>query len=160
MKLLLVSDTHVPVYLKSLPAGLIELAKQVDIVAGLGDYVDLNTVLELKFVSRNFYAVHGNMDEVDVKDSLPQVLTVHIGGLNVGLCHGWGPPQHIRERILKFFEEKPHVIFYGHTHFPDDSQLEGTRFINPGSFGENGSIAIVEICDSQLKVNFKKLPIV
>jgi len=160
MKLLLVSDTHVPVYLRSLPSSLIELAKQMDVVVGLGDYVDLNTVLELKSVSRNFYAVHGNMDEIDVKETLPQTLTVHIAGLNVGLCHGWGPPQQIRERILKLFEEKPHVVFYGHTHFPDDSHIEETRFVNPGSFGENGSVAVVEICNSQLKVSFKKLPIV
>lgn len=160
MKLLLVSDTHVPVYLKSLPSSLIDLAKEVDAVMGLGDYIDLNTVLELRSVAKNFYAVHGNMDDVDVKETLPQVLTVHLGEIDIGLCHGWGPPYQLRERILKLFEKKPHVIFYGHTHFPDDSQIEGVRFINPGSFGENGSVAIVEICELQLRVSFKKLSIV
>ncbi|KAF2957604.1 metallophosphatase [Thermotoga sp. Ku-13t] len=160
MKLLLVSDTHVPTYLRSLPNNLIELARQVDVVIGLGDYIDLNTVLELKSVARNFYGVHGNMDDIDVKDTLPQFLMVHLGGFNIGLCHGWGPPYQLRERILKLFEEKPHVIFYGHTHFPDDSLLGNVRFINPGSFGENGSFAVVEICDSRLKVSFERLPIV
>lgn len=159
MKLLLLSDIHIPIYLKSLPKCLVEIAKEVDAVIGLGDYVDLNTVLELRAISKNFYGVHGNMDEIDVKESLPQVLTVHLGSFDVGLCHGWGPPYQIRERILKLFEEKPRVIFYGHTHFIDDSELDGVRFINPGSFGENGSVAIVEICDHELTVSFRKLPI-
>lgn len=159
MKLLLLSDIHIPVYLKSLPKDLIDLAKKVDAVIGLGDYVDLNTVLELRAISKNFYGVHGNMDEIDVKEILPQVLTVRFGSLDVGFCHGWGPPYQIRERIFKLFEEKPRMIFYGHTHFVDDSELDGVRFINPGSFGENGSFASVEICDQGLKINFGKLRI-
>lgn len=159
MKLLLLSDTHVPVYLKSLPKSLADLAKEVDTVVGLGDYTNLNTVLELKAISKNFYGVHGNMDEIDVKENLPQVLVVRFGPFDVGLCHGWGPPYQIRERILNLFEEKPQVIFYGHTHFIDDSELKNVRFINPGSFGENGSVAIVEICGQMLAVNFKKLSI-
>lgn len=157
MKILLVSDLHVPTRLPSLPSELLHLTEQADLVVATGDFVDLQTVLLLKESSKQFYAVHGNMDDVEVKEYLPSQMLVQFEALRIGICHGWGSPQSIRERILRVFHDKPDVIFYGHTHEFDNSFLESVRFINPGSFCDNKSFALVDICNSQVKVEFKRL---
>ncbi|ABV33177.1 MULTISPECIES: metallophosphoesterase family protein [Pseudothermotoga] len=157
MTLLLVSDLHVPVKMMSIPDNLLEIAKQVDAVFGLGDFVDMETVLTLESVSNKFYAVCGNMDYPDVKDHLPSVKLLQLEEWKIGLFHGWGAPFKIRERILSTMTQKPQVIFYGHTHIPDDTVCESVRFVNPGSVAEDGSYALVELCKDHLKVEFKKL---
>lgn len=157
MNILLISDIHVPTRLPVLPNELLRLAEQFDLVIAVGDFVDLQTVLALKASSKQLYAVHGNMDDVQVKEHLPSKLLVQFESVRVGICHGWGSPQQIRERILSTFDDKPGVLFYGHTHKTDDSFLGSVRFINPGSFCDDRSFALVEICNSQLKIEFKRL---
>ncbi|HPP69175.1 MAG TPA: YfcE family phosphodiesterase [Pseudothermotoga sp.] len=157
MNVLLVSDLHVPTRLPILPQELLHLASQADVVVAVGDFVDLQTVLMLQASSRQFYAVHGNMDEVDVKEHLPYRALIELESLRIGLCHGWGSPIGIRKRILSIFTDSPNVIFYGHTHQADDFTVGSVRFINPGSFCDNRSFAMVEICGNQLKTVFKKL---
>ncbi|AEH50797.1 metallophosphoesterase family protein [Pseudothermotoga thermarum] len=157
MKILLVSDLHIPVRLSSFPEELIEQLPNFDCVIGLGDYVDLDTVLVLKKFSKQFYGVHGNMDYPDVKEYLPATLTINLMGYTIGLCHGWGPPFGLREKILNLFSPKPQIIFYGHTHETDHSKLSGTTFVNPGSLGESGNYAVVELCKDFVKVEFKRL---
>ncbi len=157
MRILLISDLHVPTKLHSLPDELLHIAQQVDAVIATGDFVDLQTVLTLQASSKNLYAVHGNMDDIDVKEHLPSKMMVQIESMKVGICHGWGSPLSIRDRILSVFDDKPDIIFYGHTHKTDDSVLESVRFINPGSFCDDKSFALVEICGSQLKIQFNRL---
>lgn len=157
MNILLISDLHVPTRLSVLPDELLRLAEQFDSVIAVGDFVDLQTVLALKASSKHLYAVHGNMDDVQVKEHLPSKMLVQFESVRVGICHGWGSPQQIRERILSIFDDKPGVLFYGHTHRIDDSFLGSVRFINPGSFCDDRSFALVEICNSQLKIEFRKL---
>jgi len=156
LRILLVSDLHVPVRLSTLPNSLLNLLQEADMTIACGDYVDLDTVLTLKTYSRQFYGVHGNMDYADVKEHLPSQALVQIDSLMIGICHGWGAPHQIRERILSTFKNKPQIIFYGHTHSTDDSFVESVRFINPGAFCD-GSFALVETCVNQLRVDFKRL---
>ncbi len=157
MNILLISDLHVPTRLATLPKELLHLAQKVDSVFVAGDFVDLQTVLALQNASRQFYAVHGNMDDIEVKDYLPSKMLFQIEQLKIGMCHGWGSPQQIRERILSTIHEKPDILFYGHTHKIDDSFLGSVRFINPGSFCDDRSFALVELCGNQVKIEFKRL---
>ena len=64
--------------------------------------------------------------------------------IRIGICHGWGPPFRIRERVVNLFKEKPDVILYGHTHLFDDSLHNDVRFLNPGAVCD-GSCALLEI---------------
>ena len=70
-RFLVISDTHVPIYQRDVPGVIYDIARSVDGVLALGDFVDLDTVLALEAVSKVFHGVHGNMDQIDVKEYLP-----------------------------------------------------------------------------------------
>ncbi len=157
MKILVVSDLHIPTKLPDFPEELVHLLGSYDCVIGLGDYVNLETVMILKKFSKQFYAVHGNMDYPDVKEHLSSILKLNLAGYLIGLCHGWGSPFGLKERILSLFDPKPNIILYGHTHQADCSTLQSVTFINPGSIAESGSYAILELCENSINVLSKNL---
>jgi len=151
---LLVSDLHVPTRLSEIPEDFLKSLKDFDGVIGLGDYVDLDTVILLEKFSKDFTGVHGNMDYPDVKEKLPFSKVLVIEGVTFGLCHGWGAPWDVKERILRTFSEKPQVILFGHTHVPEDVTFSGVRFINPGSFAE-GSYALLTIDGGEVRFELR-----
>jgi len=157
LKFLVVSDTHVPTRNRDLPKRVIELMDECDGIIALGDYVSMN-VVALFNSHRIFYGVHGNMDEPDVKAYLPQIKRVRLEGVDVGLCHGWGPPWGIKERILNLFQEKPQVVIFGHTHTPCDEVFGGVRFLNPGPAEPGGTLGVLMVKEGRLTFEIEKLP--
>ncbi|PLV59814.1 metallophosphoesterase [Thermotoga sp. KOL6] len=155
-KFLVISDMHIPVRMANLPDEVLDYLKDYDGVIGLGDYVDLDTVILLEKLSKEFYGVHGNMDYPDVKEHLPFSKMLLIEGVTIGMCHGWGAPWDLKERLLKLFKEKPKVILFGHTHEPEDTMKAGVRFLNPGSLAE-GSYGVLIIDGGEVKFELKKL---
>jgi len=158
-RFLVISDTHVPVYQRDLPPVIYEIAKEVDGVIALGDFVTLDTVLALESITHVFYGVHGNMDDFDVKSHLPSKKVIMIEGVTLGLTHGWGPPFDIRERIYQLFldTEGLDVVLYGHTHQPFDGVEKGIRFLNPGTATPGGSYAILTISGRDVKFEIQNL---
>ncbi len=128
----LLSDTH----LSSLDGGLLAALKthlgDAKLLIHAGDVTSPLLLDELQAHGWEVVAVRGNMDP-DLGPDVPQVRWLELGGLRLGVAHGWGPPTGIRRRVLELFERKPDVLIYGHTHVPDDSTLDGVRFLNPGS---------------------------
>lgn len=154
---LVISDLHVPTRQSEIPGIFLEILDEVDGVIALGDFVNLDTVLFFQQSTRNFFAVHGNMDEYDVKNYLPDRKLVLISGLTVGLCHGWGSPYGIRRRIVELFKEKPQLILYGHTHVPDETSENGILFLNPGSAMKGGSYGLLKIENTEVNFEVKKI---
>ncbi|ANQ53721.1 phosphodiesterase [Thermosipho sp. 1063] len=146
MKFLVISDLHIPTRNREIHPKIVELSKELDGVFALGDFVDLNTVLYLQSLNRNFYAVFGNMDDYDVKDYLPAQRVVKIGRYVIGLTHGSGSHIRIPERIVNWFDDDVDVILFGHSHVPEDRIFRGKRFINPGTAME--TYGIMEIGDT------------
>ncbi|AIY87245.1 MULTISPECIES: metallophosphoesterase family protein [unclassified Thermotoga] len=155
-RFLLISDSHVPVRMASLPDEILNSLKEYDGVIGLGDYVDLDTVILLEKFSKEFYGVYGNMDYPDVKEHLPFSKVLLVEGVTIGMCHGWGAPWDLKDRLLKVFNEKPQVILFGHTHEPEDTVKSGVRFLNPGSLAE-GSYAVLELDGGEVRFELKTL---
>lgn len=153
----MISDTHVPTRNRDLPERVIELMDECDGIIALGDYVSMDVVALLNS-HRVFYGVHGNMDEPDVKSYLPQVKRLHIEGVDLGLCHGWGPPWDIKERILGLFNDKPEVVLFGHTHTPCDVSFKGVRFLNPGAAEPGGTLGLLVIEGGNLKFEIERIP--
>jgi putative phosphoesterase len=77
-------------------------------------------------------AVHGNMDEPDLKAMLPERAVVEAEGLRIGLVHDPGPAQGRHERLVEWFP-RCHVVAYGHTHRPEVTRHGETWIVNPGS---------------------------
>jgi uncharacterized protein len=150
-----ISDTH----LRMPDASFEKIASKnlldVDILMHAGDMVSLS-ILDIFFAwGKEVIAVCGNMDDPEVRRTYPSTRTVTIEGVRVGIIHGWGPPESIRQRILPSFHGVDAII-YGHTHQAFSGVEAGVFFFNPGSptdsrFTTDRSIGIIEVCENTIK---------
>jgi uncharacterized protein len=77
-------------------------------------------------------AVHGNMDEPELKATLPERAVVEAEGLRIGLVHDPGPAQGRHDRLVEWFPGCD-VVGYGHTHLPEVTRHDDVWIVNPGS---------------------------
>jgi putative phosphoesterase len=85
---LAVSDTHLE---KGLPPGLIELARNADIILHAGDFVSLDVYKSLSELGK-LEAVYGNSDDPVLKRLLPQRRIVEVDDIRIGLVHSLSGP--------------------------------------------------------------------
>ncbi|MEU5256562.1 metallophosphoesterase family protein [Streptomyces longwoodensis] len=133
MRLLLVSDTHLPKRAKVLPAPLLDEIPRADVVVHAGDWVDTATLDLLEERSRRLVAVYGNNDGPALRARLPEVAYADLGGLHFGVVHETGPAQGREARCAARFPDLD-VLVFGHSHIPwDTTASTGLRLLNPGS---------------------------
>ena len=77
-------------------------------------------------------AVHGNMDEPALKETLPRERIAEVEDLRIGMVHIPGPRQGRAERLSARFPGCNAVI-YGHTHVPEVTRRADVWILNPGS---------------------------
>lgn len=130
----LISDTHVPKKVYSLPPKVLEVFKDmsVNFIIHAGDLVELAVVEELETLAP-VLAVHGNMDGIDIVGALPRLNTLKVFDWKIGVMHD----PDIAFGLTKMRElVKEHgfdVFVYGHTHVADIKWEGKTLYINPGS---------------------------
>ncbi|MGF0176575.1 metallophosphoesterase family protein [Streptomyces sp. Marseille-Q5077] len=133
MRLLLMSDTHLPKRAKALPAPLLAELPRADVVFHAGDWVDSATLDLLESRSARLIGVHGNNDGPDLRTRLPEVAYAELGGLRFGVVHETGPAQGREARCAARFPDLD-VLIFGHSHIPwDTTAPTGLRLLNPGS---------------------------
>ncbi|MEU3948514.1 metallophosphoesterase [Streptomyces sp. NPDC029526] len=133
MRLLLMSDTHVPRRAKALPAPLLDELPRADVVVHAGDWVDEDTLDLLESRSRRLLAVHGNNDGPGLRARLPEVAHAELEGLRFGVVHETGPAKGRESRCAARFPDLD-VLVFGHSHIPwDTTAPTGLRLLNPGS---------------------------
>ncbi|MGA5435926.1 metallophosphoesterase family protein [Streptomyces cellulosae] len=133
MRLLLMSDTHLPKRAKKLPEQLLEEIPRADVVVHAGDWVDTDTLDLLESRSRRLLAVYGNNDGPALRARLPEVARAELGGLRFGVSHETGPAQGREKRCAERFPDLD-VLVFGHSHIPwDTTAPTGLRLLNPGS---------------------------
>ncbi|WP_405741255.1 metallophosphoesterase [Streptomyces sp. NBC_00028] len=133
MRLLLMSDTHLPKRAKELPAPLLAELPRADVVFHAGDWVDTATLDLLERLSRRLVAVYGNNDGPPLRARLPEVAYAELGGLRFAVVHETGPAQGRETRCAARFPETD-VLVFGHSHIPwDTTAPTGLRLLNPGS---------------------------
>jgi len=152
-----ISDTHIPERSEHIPKEIISGLKDVDLIIHAGDLVELKVLDILKKINPQVIAVYGNMDYLEVKKNLPSQQIVELEGLSVGICHGWGAPNKLKEVVRDVFKgKKVDMIIFGHSHFPINESTEGVYYFNPGSacdkiFSPFNSYGILEIEDKKIK---------
>ncbi|MGW5305970.1 metallophosphoesterase family protein [Streptomyces griseoluteus] len=133
MRLLLVSDTHLPKRAKRLPDRLLAELPHADVVFHAGDWVDTATLDLLESGSRRLIGVYGNNDGDDLRARLPGVAYAELGGLRFGVVHETGPTRGREARCAERFPGLD-VLVFGHSHIPWDTTAPGgLRLLNPGS---------------------------
>ncbi|QLH26273.1 metallophosphoesterase [Streptomyces sp. Rer75] len=134
MRLVLMSDTHLPRRAKELPRELLDHVARADVVLHAGDWVDTATLDLLEARSRRLIGVYGNNDGPELRSRLPEVAYAELGGLRFGVVHETGAAQGRERRCAQRFPELD-VLVFGHSHIPwDSTSADGRlRLLNPGS---------------------------
>ncbi|MGY5119331.1 metallophosphoesterase family protein [Streptomyces sp. 900105755] len=133
MRLLLTSDTHLPLRAKRLPDQLLAELQRADVVLHAGDWVDEATLDLLESRSRRLIGVYGNNDGPGLRARLPEVARADLGGLRFGVVHETGPAQGREARCAARFPDLD-VLVFGHSHIPWDTTAPGgLRLLNAGS---------------------------
>lgn len=133
MRLLLVSDTHVPQRAKDLPAEVWRTVGEADVVLHAGDWVEVALLDELETRSSRVVGVFGNNDGPALRARLPEVARVELDGIRFAVIHETGSAQGRESRCDRRFPDAD-VLVFGHSHIPWDSRTpRGLRLLNPGS---------------------------
>ena len=133
MRLLLISDTHLPVRAKKLPAPVWEAVDGADVVVHAGDWVSVALLDELEARAKRLIGCWGNNDGPELRARLPEVARVTLDGMSVAVVHETGPAKG-REARCEAAYPGVDLLVFGHSHIPwDTTAPSGLRLLNPGS---------------------------
>jgi uncharacterized protein len=137
LTLLLVSDTHLPVRARDLPAPLWDAVDAADVVVHAGDWVDVSLLDALLARAARLVGVYGNNDGPALRERLPEVARVELAGVRVAVVHETGPATGRERRCAAAYPDVD-VLVFGHSHIPWDTTATRPgggrlRLLNPGS---------------------------
>jgi len=160
MKIVVISDTHMPRTAQDLPAGLYEEIAKSDMIIHAGDFVEIDILNKLRKLKPT-KAVCGNMDSQAIRNELKPKEIIEAGKFKIGLIHGYGAPADLVDTVASEFTGVDAIVF-GHTHSPVNMMKDGVLFFNPGSptdtiFAKTNSFGILDITDEAIKGKIIKL---
>ena len=133
MRLLLISDTHVPKRARDLPARVWDEVDAADVVVHAGDWVAPELLDELENRSARLVACWGNNDGPALRVRLPERADVTLAGVRFTVVHETGAAAGRDARMSRLYPDTQ-VLVFGHSHIPSDTSTEtGLRLLNPGS---------------------------
>jgi uncharacterized protein len=133
MRLVLTSDTHLPSRARDLPSVLWDAIDRADVVIHAGDWTSEELLDRLEARAARLIGVFGNNDHGALRDRLPEVARVRLGGLRFAVVHETGAKEG-RERRADLAYPETDVLVFGHSHIPWDTvSPRGMRLLNPGS---------------------------
>ncbi|WP_433159599.1 metallophosphoesterase family protein [Kribbella sp. CA-247076] len=133
MRLVLISDTHLPVRAKKLPDQVWDAIDQADVVIHAGDWVSVALLDELEARAARLIGCWGNNDGPELRARLPEVARVTLDGVSLAVVHETGSAKGREERCEKAYPGVD-VLVFGHSHIPwDTTNAGGLRLLNPGS---------------------------
>jgi putative phosphoesterase len=137
LSVLLVSDTHLPVRARDLPAPVWAAVDAADVVVHAGDWVGVGLLDALEARAARLVGVYGNNDGPALRARLPEVARVELAGVRVAVVHETGAAIGRERRCAAAYPDVD-VLVFGHSHIPWDTTAtrpDGStlRLLNPGS---------------------------
>jgi uncharacterized protein len=133
MKLVVLSDTHIPKKAKTLPKRLMNEIKDADLIIHAGDWQSVDVFHELKSFAK-VEGVFGNVDGPEIQELFNDKVMVQADGFKIGITHGHGKGKTTEKRALQAFDGKDvDCIIFGHSHIPVKRYEDGILLFNPGS---------------------------
>jgi len=132
MRVVVVSDTHIPDFARGLPAALLPALRRADLVLHAGDVTSAAVLEELAGFAQVQVALgNGDGPEVAAWGTAP-VVDLRLEDVAVAMIHDSGPGRGREGRLRRRFPDADLVVF-GHSHIPIDHQAGPLRLLNPGS---------------------------
>ena len=134
MRVAIISDTHLPRGDRALPAACVERLRGADLILHAGDLVTAAVLADLRALGPPVEAVHGNVDDAQVRMLLPSARLVNADGVRIAMTHDGGGAAGRLERLRARFADVDAVVF-GHSHIPlhERDDESGFQIFNPGS---------------------------
>ena len=132
MLIAVVSDTHMPRGRRQLPQECVERLCSADMILHAGDVMTAAVLSELERLGPPLLAVHGNVDDAELRGRLPAVRTVDAEGTRIAMVHDAGPARGRIARLRRRFPDA-HAAVFGHSHLPLHEHEHGFQIFNPGS---------------------------
>jgi uncharacterized protein len=130
----IVADTHLPRGARRLSEACVAAIRASDLLLHAGDFRSLAAYEQIRAMAPSLVAVHGNVDDREVRSGLPESAVAEVGESRIGLIHDAGPAHGRLARLRRRFPDVDAVVF-GHSHLPLLERQEGGEFqiFNPGS---------------------------
>jgi putative phosphoesterase len=154
MEIAIISDTHMPRGWRRLPEACVDRLRAADLIIHAGDLMTLEVLGELKALG-DVVAVHGNVDDAEVRAALPATAVLSAEGTNLAVIHDAGPASGRLQRLRARFPDADAVVF-GHSHIPlHDRAPDGFQIFNPGSPTERRrapthTMGVAQVSDGKL----------
>lgn len=133
MRILLISDTHVPHRARSLPDRVWAEVDSADVVIHAGDWVHADLLDELSARATRLVGCWGNNDGPELRSRLPERAEVTLAGVRFTVVHETGAAKGREARMAAAYPDTD-VLVFGHSHIPWDTTAgSGLRLLNPGS---------------------------
>ncbi|MGU3654706.1 metallophosphoesterase family protein [Mycolicibacterium sp. A43C] len=137
MRLLLISDTHLPTRARDMPAEVWDAVEVADVVFHAGDWMEVALLDRLAERARRLVACWGNNDGDELRARLPERADIVLDGLRFTVTHETGAAAGRDNRMARAYPDTD-VLVFGHSHIPWDTTVDrpggGTlRLLNPGS---------------------------
>ena len=118
---------------RAIPSEALERLRGADAILHAGDLHALEVLELLESLGPPVHAVHGNVDEPEVRRRLPGARMVEAEGARLVITHDAGPAEGRLDRLRRRFPGADAVVF-GHSHLPLHETGPGPfQIFNPGS---------------------------
>ncbi|MDQ0255658.1 putative phosphoesterase [Evansella vedderi] len=132
MKIVVVSDTHIPKRAKELPQPRLRKLKTTDRIIHAGDWQTIDVFHQLSAFAP-VDGVFGNVDREDIKKIMPEKKIITIKGWKIGIFHGHGDRKTTEKRAIEALYGEVDCVVFGHSHIPYLRYVKKTLLFNPGS---------------------------
>jgi uncharacterized protein len=127
------ADTHMPKGGRRLPDRCVELLGEAEAVLHAGDFFGVEVLREIEALCPGpVHAVHGNVDQAELRELLPETLEVELAGTRIAMVHDAGAAKGRVGHMRRRFPAADAVVF-GHSHLPLHEEADDFQIFNPGS---------------------------